>query len=544
MSLNRKEADGTYTEVAGFPYVTKENIGLSKVENKSPEELVTMTMDASGYVTPEAFGAVGDGTTDDTEALQATMDAGKSVVLSTGKVYAISDAVYVKTGTVIYGNNAVVKSINNNVLLTIDPNQNNIRINDVKFECQNDIHCICINIPERDLTTDEYDSAYDIEIRGCDLKRGIFGIIATKASDIRIINCHFSDFIYNPDDVAGGYGILLQRCKNVAIDKCTFDNVNNGRHDVYISCAGSKEHENNCCRDITIRDCVITHDTQTFYSPNTPAFMIRHSYNVTIDNVRASDLMCLVATDANQGEIKGLKVLNCYVENITGHYGSAESKGVFEIWPGCEVEINGNRASRSDDTTYPWQINFISAFGSSSKSTTVVAQNNICDGWLGLQIGNNTTVIIDNIISNSTKENFLNFTGEGTVKGYIRNVRVGGGYANMIRTENHGIINKTLFEKSVYAIPIYDGEVYRTGSVWLNPTLSFNSTYNQFTLNITALATSQYINTVAFKPNPVRTGYTLKTISYDGQKLVFELYNASGNIVTDKSRLSGVIELV
>lgn len=55
MSINRKNADGTYTEVAGVPYVTKENIGLSNVENKSSEQIrdeITPKniKDALGYI--------------------------------------------------------------------------------------------------------------------------------------------------------------------------------------------------------------------------------------------------------------------------------------------------------------------------------------------------------------------------------------------------------------------------------------------------------------------------------------------------------------
>lgn len=39
MSINKKNSDGSYSQFAGMPYVTKDNIGLSKVENKSSEDI-------------------------------------------------------------------------------------------------------------------------------------------------------------------------------------------------------------------------------------------------------------------------------------------------------------------------------------------------------------------------------------------------------------------------------------------------------------------------------------------------------------------------
>ncbi|MCQ2052367.1 MAG: hypothetical protein MJZ03_00255 [archaeon] len=39
MSINKKNSDGSYSQFAGMPYVTKDNIGLSKVENKNSEDI-------------------------------------------------------------------------------------------------------------------------------------------------------------------------------------------------------------------------------------------------------------------------------------------------------------------------------------------------------------------------------------------------------------------------------------------------------------------------------------------------------------------------
>lgn len=39
MSVNKKNSDGSYNQYASKPYVTKDNIGLSKVENKSSEDI-------------------------------------------------------------------------------------------------------------------------------------------------------------------------------------------------------------------------------------------------------------------------------------------------------------------------------------------------------------------------------------------------------------------------------------------------------------------------------------------------------------------------
>lgn len=39
MSINKKNSDGSHSQVAGMPYVTKDNLGIEKVENKSSEDI-------------------------------------------------------------------------------------------------------------------------------------------------------------------------------------------------------------------------------------------------------------------------------------------------------------------------------------------------------------------------------------------------------------------------------------------------------------------------------------------------------------------------
>ena len=74
------------------------------------------------YVTPEMFGAVGDGITDDYQAIQNAIDSGRGVFLSREKSYLCSQKILITHRTNIYGNGAEIILNDSNIGLEIDIN--------------------------------------------------------------------------------------------------------------------------------------------------------------------------------------------------------------------------------------------------------------------------------------------------------------------------------------------------------------------------------------------------------------------------------------
>ena len=75
-------------------------------------DIQTGSTDSSGdtnhyYVTPEQFGAVGDGTNDDTNAINQSLASGKPIYFS-AKTYKVSSSLTLQTGTRMYGNGAKI----------------------------------------------------------------------------------------------------------------------------------------------------------------------------------------------------------------------------------------------------------------------------------------------------------------------------------------------------------------------------------------------------------------------------------------------------
>jgi hypothetical protein len=107
-----------FVPYGGFVY-DKDSVGAYR----------TITAD---YITPELFGAKGDGVTDDAVALQSTMDAGRPVMIP-GKTYLTSTTINVPAGRVITGSSSrsALKTTANTAILNF--NGDSIQVRNVKF---------------------------------------------------------------------------------------------------------------------------------------------------------------------------------------------------------------------------------------------------------------------------------------------------------------------------------------------------------------------------------------------------------------------------
>ncbi len=76
---------------------------------------------AENFVTPEMYGAIGDGVADDTDAIQAALDSGRPITFK-DRTYAVrtysGGGLVVPSGTRMTGNNTVLKGINTNVSIS------------------------------------------------------------------------------------------------------------------------------------------------------------------------------------------------------------------------------------------------------------------------------------------------------------------------------------------------------------------------------------------------------------------------------------------
>lgn len=287
----------------------------SITEQKLTDLLILKTV--NDYVTPEMYGAKGDGQTDDTAALKEAFTKG-NVCLKRGAIYKCSN-VDIVSNSVIIGNGATIDSGNASGFI-IKKTVHDVLITDITFESvftvgdTDTASNYCIGILASN-TTEEYE-AYNIEISHCKFTCGVFGIIGTSVQNLHIHDCEFYGCVYRPDDSAGGYAIITQSCSNVTIERCFFKLGKYSRHDVYVSVSQAKT-ENISSRNYRISNCfsdkslIEEHADNAFYSTTILAVGVRSVYNFILENYRLYKGTGLVNFNTNDGAVTNAIVRNC-----------------------------------------------------------------------------------------------------------------------------------------------------------------------------------------------------------------------------------------
>lgn len=244
-------------------------------------------MENNIYVTPEKFGAKGDGVTDDYEALNNMFNSGYNIKFGHNKTYITSKICfhYNTYGGVIDGNNSTIKLIDNSGILEQIKNSSqtvaisqllflgndNITIKNLNFDCNIDNNYFIFNGEKY------YGYHADIKVDGIPSKYITIDCIYTQGNnDIKIYNCKFKDF-GNGISLGGGVHDTNQLSYNFYVENCTFEH--GFRDQIYCFQV----------RNVNIKNCTFTNNQRKaiqFYQNVGDCYVDNCNINVDVNAIR------------------------------------------------------------------------------------------------------------------------------------------------------------------------------------------------------------------------------------------------------------------
>ena len=277
------------------------------------------------FSTPEMFGAVGNGIADDTNAMQAALDASKHVILDGSKNYYCDGIIVINDGTTLEMNGATISAPdsesgiwqifnfheddvyteyngNGNIIIrnghflrsTISfIHGKDIIIENCRFENARRSHFI------------EICACKNFIVRNCSFYGMTLNYTPAQAEYINIDNARPDHFPHAPEGSA-----LFDGTPNdgILIDNCIFD-INNkimqnavGKHAYY----DSEDPTASRAKNITVRNCSV-------YGATEEAFLFRGSENVIIDGCKSYGSARLYQF----WDCDSLQVVNSTADNIT-----------------------------------------------------------------------------------------------------------------------------------------------------------------------------------------------------------------------------------
>ena len=286
------------------------------------------TNDIIEYVTPEDFGAIGDGVADDTSALTQCFNSGKFIKCP-AKTYYFTQIINCLVPVNCDLGNATFKT---DKLVTFLSLRDKANIKGGNIVSSGSTYTSGGNAIKIESNTKE------IILDSINIEGFVVGIYFDGGLKAIVKNCKISNNKYIPSIAQGGYSILLENSQNILISNNTFNGGTGQRHLLYISRSSF---------NVTVIDNIF--DMTEMYALFEPIISIRDTHDTFIVNNR--------------------------------FYGGSEAIYLYGTSPKAayNVIISGNSFSKLSDLV-SGQHNFITvslAEGGTEKVTSTIISNNI-----------------------------------------------------------------------------------------------------------------------------------------------------------------------
>lgn len=402
------------------------------------------------YVSPEMYGAVGDGETDDTEAMLNTFKHGRLVMFTQGKKYKVGAPVIVYQGTILDLNGATLTGIDNTTgnhlihnFLSTDVytgyNGNgtiiirNGTIEKGSIDLCHGQNILVENVVFKDCTRDHYFeicACKNVTIRDC-LFQGMGSGGSSRKEYINIDNCTYGNFPWFASQDSVTYdGTVVD---GLTIDNCTFERNGRsmedaiGKHSYY----DSSQQSDRPAKNITIRGCKIYNATDTaFFLLGISNLIIEDCY---IENCRrAFDLRNVFTGRVSGNNIKGSSTYNyiSYCDDVvyTNNYNvlpsNVNTHDVFITGRSNRIEYSNNYFRNVTGSNLP--ITFAPSVLNSGEIN--------CQSSTLMKITNNNYSVVNSSAKSSVQ--LLSNTGKTLTFSYVDDLNFCGAISSSVATNN------------------------------------------------------------------------------------------------------------